>query len=91
MLMSSETVAEVYATRLILLEDPECAAQDLYDMCVVAFQSPMASYDKKEATKLFAENVMKYISEHDMIYAEKILEVYMSLLLVDMTKTVEKP
>jgi len=91
MLMSSETVAEVYATRLILLEDPECAAQDLYDMCVVSFQSPKASYDEREATKLFAENVMKYISEHDMIYAEKILETYMSLLLVDMTKTAEKP
>jgi len=89
--MSSETVAEVYATRLILLEDPECAAQDLYDMCVVSFQSPKTSYDEREATKLFAENVMKYISEHDMIYAEKILETYMSLLLVDMTKTVEKP
>ena len=89
--MSSETVAEVYATRLILLEDPECAAQDLYDMCVVSFQSPKASYDEREATKLFAENVMKYISEHDMIYAEKILETYMSLLLVDMTKTAEKP
>ena len=76
MLMSSDSVAEVYATRLILLEDPEFAAQDLYDMCVVAFQSPKATYEEKEATKAFAEKVMKYISEHDMIYAEKILDTY---------------
>jgi|10_taG_2_1085330.scaffolds.fasta_scaffold62582_4 hypothetical protein len=91
MLISSDSVAEVYATRLILLEDPEFAAQDLYDMCVVSFQSPKTSYEEKESTKTFAEKVMKHISEYDMIYAEKILETYMSLLLVDMTRTIEKP
>ena len=91
MLISSDTVAEVYATRLILTEDPDHAAQDLYDMCVVSFNSPKSTYEEKEATKRFAENVMKYISEHDIIYAEKIMERYMDLLLVDMSKSIDKP
>tara|TARA_R100001079_G_scaffold104463_1_gene71089 strand:- start:897 stop:1172 length:276 start_codon:yes stop_codon:yes gene_type:complete len=90
MLISTDKVAEVYAARLIMLDDALFAGQDLYDMCVASFNSPDTTQEKKDATKAFAENVMKYISEHDMIYAEKILEIYMTLLLEDMTGDFEK-
>jgi hypothetical protein len=88
MLICSDRIAEAYAARLILIDDAKFAGQDLYDMCVASFASPDNTQEEKEATKLFAENVMKFISEHDMIYAEKILEIYMDLLLTSMTEKI---